>query len=452
MSSSLSKRRKHELKELASSLGLSSEGVREELVERIRQHVVKHGASDPSLRDLFREESPRASGRRSIESSRLASLSSAADDDDDDSSAGGVRTRSRRSSPKKSSMHVTATRMSKSGRGSDSESAEDPLSEHQVRNFMGDLQTDIHEVKEFASSLEHTLHEKLQSGQATIRRASKDLTSGVVNAIEDVVGAVSGNKGKRVHRVSHHSHAEEDSDHHRHSHHSRYCRLGRHGEEERVDLYGKVCSMIKHRFANCASCTSNKWQALHDLGSNSLGFVWITLLLELTVFLSSAFAQNSQHSEGWFSSLNLLTNWPNFLKPFFAYYGALFAIPTLLSQLFNVDRSRLHKHDQTQPSGLLSRKTTSGLSYFVFKFAITYFLSQTLAANLRAANPGLVGLAKEAVETVVSHVSHQPVLMKNCCMLPQVFRYIPESVSLSTSGVGTILALAETALSRRRFH
>lgn len=168
------------------------------------------------------------------------------------------------------------------------------MSEHQVRNFMGDLQTDIQEVKEFASSLEHTLHEKLQSGQATIRRASKDLTSGVVNAIEDVVGAVSGNKGKRVHRVSHHSHAEEDSDHHRHSHHSRYCRLGRHGEEERVDLYGKVCSMIKHRFANCAACTSNKWQALHDLGSNSLGFVWITLLLELTVFLSSAFAQNSQ--------------------------------------------------------------------------------------------------------------------------------------------------------------
>ncbi|KAF9148513.1 hypothetical protein BG015_009742 [Linnemannia schmuckeri] len=344
-------------------------------------------------------------------------------------------------------MHVTATRKSRSGRSSDSESAEDPLSEHQVRNFMDDLQTDIHEAKELASSLEHTLHEKLQSGKATIRRASKDLTSGVVNVIDDVVGAVSGNKGKSVRRGSHHRHADEDSDHHRHS---RYCRHGRHGEEEHVGLCGKVCSMIKHRFANCASCASNKWQVLHDLGSNSLGFVWITLLLELTVFLSSAFAQNSQHVEGWFSCLHLLTNWPNFLKPFFAYYGALFAIPTLLSQLFNVDRSRSHKHNQTQPSGLLSRKTTSGLSYFAFKFAMTYFLSQTLTANLRADNPSLVGLAKEAVETVVNHVSHQPVLMKNYCILPQVFRYIPESVSLSTSGVGTILALAETALSRRR--
>ncbi|KAG9062306.1 hypothetical protein KI688_005220 [Linnemannia hyalina] len=370
MSSALSKRRKHELKELASSLGISSGGVREELVERIRF-----------------------------------------------------------------------------GRGSDSESAEDPLSEHLVRNFMGDLQTDIHDAKELAISLEHTLHEKLQSGQATIRRASKDLTSSVVNVIEDVVGAVSGNKGKSVHGGSYHSQADEDSDHHRHS---RYCRHGQDGEKEHVSLCDKVCSMIKHRFANCASCTSNKWQTLHDLGSNSLGFVWITLLLELTVFLSSAFAQSSQHGEGWFSCLNLLTNWPNFLKPFFAYYGTLFVIPTLLSQLFNVDRSRLHKHDQTQPSGLLSRKTTSGLSYFVFKFAITYFLSQTLAANLHAANPGLVGLAKEAVETAVNHVSRQPVLMKNCALLPQVFRYIPESVSLSTSGVGTILALAETALSRRR--
>ncbi|KAF9541549.1 hypothetical protein EC957_002985 [Mortierella hygrophila] len=436
MSSALSKRRKHELKELASSLGISSGGVREELVERIRQHVVKHGTSDPSLRDLLREESPRASSRRSTESSRLASLSSAADGDDDDSSDGGVRTRSRRSSPKKSTMHVTATHNSKFGRGSDSDSAEDPLSEHLVRNFMGDLQTDIHDAKELAISLEHTLHEKLQSGQATIRRASKDLTSNVVNAIEDVVGAVSGNKGK-----------SENSDHHRHS---RYCLHGQDGEEEDMSLCYKVCSMIKHRFANCASCTSNKWQALHDLGSNSLGFVWITLLLELTVFLTSAFAQNSQNGEGWFSCLNLLINWPNFLKPFFAYYGALFVIPTLLSQLFNVDRSRLHKHDQTQPSGLLSRKTTSGLSYFVFKFAITYFLSQTLAANLRAANPGLVGLAKEAVETVVNHVNRQPALMKDCDLLTQIFRYIPESVSLSTSGVGTILALAETALSRRR--
>ena len=159
---------------------------------------------------------------------------------------------------------------------------------------MDDLQTDIHEAKELASSLEHTLHEKLQSGQATIRRASKDLTSSVVSAIEDVVGVVSANKGKSVHRGSHHSHADEDSDHHHHSHHSRYCRHGWHGGEEHVGLCGKVCSIIKHRFTNCASCTSNKWQALHDLGSNSLGFVWITLLLELTVFLSSAFAQNSQ--------------------------------------------------------------------------------------------------------------------------------------------------------------
>ncbi|KAG0282024.1 hypothetical protein BGZ96_000907 [Linnemannia gamsii] len=447
MSSALSKRRKHELKELASSLGLPSEGVREDLVERIRHHVVKYGANDPSLRDLFREESPRASGRRSTESSRLASLSSAADDEDD-SSDGVVRTRSGRSSPKKSAMNVTATRKSKSGRSSDSESAEDPLSEHQVRNFMGDLQSDIHEAKELASSLEHALHEKLQSGKATIRRASKDLTSSVVHAIGDVVGAVAGDKGKSVRRGSHFPHTNEDSAH-RHSH-SRNCRHGRHGEEEQEGLCGKVCNMIKHRFANCASCTSNKWQALHDLGSNSLGFVWITLLLELAVFLSSAFAQNRQYGEGWLSCLNFLTNWPNFLKPFFAYYGALFAIPTLLSQLFNVDRSRSHKNDQTQPSGLLSRKTTSGLSYFAFKFAMTYFLSQTLAANLRTANPGLVGLAKEAVENVASHVSNHPVLMKNCCMLPQIFRYIPESVSLATSGVGTVLALAETALSRRR--
>lgn len=158
---------------------------------------------------------------------------------------------------------------------------------------MGDLQSDIHEAKELASSLEHTLHEKLQSGKATIRRASKDLTSSVVHAIGDVVGVVTGDKGKSVRRGSHYSHTDDDSAHHHHIH-SRYCRHGRHGEEEQVGLCGKVCNMIRHRFANCALCVSNKWQMLHDLGSNSLGFVWITLLLELAVFLSSAFAQNSQ--------------------------------------------------------------------------------------------------------------------------------------------------------------
>lgn len=158
---------------------------------------------------------------------------------------------------------------------------------------MGDLQSDIHEAKELANSLEHALHEKLQCGKATIRRASKDLTSSVVHAIGDVVGAVAGDKGKSVRRGSHYSHTDENSAH-RHHNHSRNCRHGRHGEEEQEGLCGRVCSMIKHRFANCASCASNTWQVLHELGSNSLGFVWITLLLELAVFLSSAFAQNSQ--------------------------------------------------------------------------------------------------------------------------------------------------------------
>ncbi|KAF9088283.1 hypothetical protein BGX23_007526 [Mortierella sp. AD031] len=300
-------------------------------------------------------------------------------------------------------MHVTETRKSKGGGGSDSESAEDPLSEHQVRTFMGGLQSDIHDAKELASSLEHSLHQKLQSGNETIRRASKDLTSNVIHAFDDVVRAVSGEKGKAVRRGSHHSHTYEDSDHHYSLHkHSRHCRHDRHGEEEQ-GLCGQFCSMIKHCFANCALRTPKSWQVLHDLGSNSLDFVWTTLLLELTGFLTSAYAQ----------------------------------------------------HSQSHPTGLLSRKTSSGLSYFVFKFALTYFLSQTLATNLCTANSaGLVGLAKEAVETAVNYsgfgVGHRPVLMKSCCLLPQVFRYVPESVSLATSGVGTVLALAETILSRRQ--
>jgi len=102
-------------------------------------------------------------------------------------------------------------------------------------------------------------------------------------------------------------------------------------------------------------------------------------------------------------------------------------------------------------TGLLSRKTTSGLSYFVFKFALTYFLSQTSVATYQGGT-GLLGLAKEAAETVASHTgfgTHHPTLLEGCKFLGEVFRYVPSSLGLATSGVGTILALAESIVSRR---
>jgi hypothetical protein len=40
-----------------------------------------------------------------------------------------------------------------------------------------------------------------------------------------------------------------------------------------------------------------------------------------------------------------MINRSDFLLPFFSYYGTLFVVPTLLSQLFNVDRARKLRHD-----------------------------------------------------------------------------------------------------------
>lgn len=104
-------------------------------------------------------------------------------------------------------------------------------------------------------------------------------------------------------------------------------------------------------------------------------------------------------------------------------------------------------------TGLLSRKTTSGLSFFVFKFAMTYFLSQTsIASHYHGANSGLLGLAKEAAETVVNHSgfgAHHPTLLEGCKFLNEVFRYVPSSLGLATSGAGTVLALAESIVRRR---
>ena len=68
-----------------------------------RNHVAKHGTKDPELRELVREESPRA-GRRSTEisSTRLASLSSA--NEDEDTSDSTAQTRATRSSPRKKAV------------------------------------------------------------------------------------------------------------------------------------------------------------------------------------------------------------------------------------------------------------------------------------------------------------------------------------------------------------
>jgi hypothetical protein len=164
----------------------------------------------------------------------------------------------------------------------------------------------------------------------------------------------------------------------------------------------------------------------------------------------SAFSQYSYDGhEGWFSCLRFLTDWKAFLTPFFAFYGALFLVPTLLSQLFNVDRSRRHHNRHEGPrgalTGLLSRKTTSGLPYFVFKFALTYLFNQAASHPNRS---GLAGLAKEAAEPVVGHHGYHH-LWQDCEHLTEVFRYVPASLSAATSGVGTILALAEVVVSRR---
>ncbi|KAF9191010.1 hypothetical protein BGZ51_003420 [Haplosporangium sp. Z 767] len=471
MSTGLSKRRKHELKELAASLGLSVEGLNKDLIDRIKNHVAKHGSDDPELRQLLREESPRT--RRSTESARLASLSST-NEDGDSSEEELTQHRTTRSSPKrKSTATATTTRISKKTE-SDSESAEDPLSEHQVHNFMDHMQTDLHGAKEKAQALEHIIQEKYQSGKEALRRASKDFSYTVTHAVDDVVGTMNNikEKSKGLRRESHNAHDDdnEDRQHHRRHHRRRHSHTRYHGNDEDGEPgWGvRIFEELRHRVANCtgacdfSTCSTRCWQYVQDLGSTSLGFVWITFVLELAVFMSAAhFQYGNDDNEGWLSCWHFFTNWDAFLKPFFAYYGTLFVIPTLLSQLFNVDRARKlrhheedehHHHRPHLTTGLLSRKTTSGLSYFVFKFALTYVLSQTETPVHTAT--GLAGLAKETVENLAGvhghHHHHYHHLWSGYKLLTEVFRYVPPSLGMATSGVGTVLALAESIVSRRR--
>ncbi|KAG0351988.1 hypothetical protein BG005_008539 [Podila minutissima] len=210
---------------IALSLGLSDEGVREDLVARIKSHIAKHGTSDSALRELLYEDE-----RHSTESSRLASLSSAAEDDLSDSAA---QVRVKRSSPRKK------TAVSSARTASDSESAEDPLSEHRVQKFMEHVHEDLEGAKDLAHSLEHTLQRKYRSGKETLRRASKDLTSSVTEAIDGAVG--------HRHDPGHHGHHEESS----------WC--------------STTLRELKHRLGRNAghygfsACWTDAWKKIHDL-------------------------------------------------------------------------------------------------------------------------------------------------------------------------------------------
>ncbi|KAF9201817.1 hypothetical protein BGZ49_007981 [Haplosporangium sp. Z 27] len=429
MTTALSKLRKSELKGIAKNLGLSEAGVREDIADRIRfeyanvlnlLHVAKNGTSDPDLRDLVREESPRAGTRHSTESSRMYNLSSANEDGD---TSGTANSRSLRSSPKKK------TTVAPRSASSDSDSAEDPLSEHQVRNFMENVHTELQDVAE-----------KVQIGSQKIRRASVDLGSTLSDVISGAVGSKSSGRSSQ----------ESDL--------GEGARRRRHGHNEGEGWCDRLCTELKYHLwrssggeCNLNSCIAEQWRKVQETGSTSTGFVWITFVFEFIVFMSAACSHYKQANGEDASCFGFLTNWPNFLLPFFSYYGSLFIIPTLLSQLFNVDMTRKIRtgtEGRQVVTGILSKTTTSGLSYFVFKFAITYLLGYYVDLHhqheLSKTNQ-LTELAKGAIEAVGFGGDAD-----DCHFLSEVFRFVPAALSLSTSGAGAVLALAETVVSRRR--
>ncbi|KAF9429467.1 hypothetical protein BGZ76_001252 [Entomortierella beljakovae] len=404
MAGSLSKLRKSELKGIAKTLGVSDGGLREDIADRIRTRIAQGGVTDPKILELAREESPKAGGRRSTESSRLASLSSA--NEDGDTSGTGSSSRSSRSSLRRRTVQES---QGSSRADSDSDSGEDPLSEAKVRNFIEDVQSELHNVSE-----------KVHSGAQRVRRASVDFGSSISHAIGGAAESLQ-------------SHGRESEG---------WC--------------GRVCAGLKSHLScssgecSISNCAKKSLHRLQETGSTSTGLVWISFVFEFLVFMCAA-CSNYRKQNGESPCLGFLTNWPDFLLPFFSYYGSLFLIPTLLSQLFNVDKiskTRLGSGNSRITTGILSRTTTSGLSYFVFKFAVTYVLSYYHQLHLdhsAAGSSHLANIAKGAAETVgFGNTDH------SCQCLGEVFRFVPAVVGLAISGAGTVLALAETIVSKRR--
>ncbi|KAG0273660.1 hypothetical protein BGZ95_010545 [Linnemannia exigua] len=445
--------------ELASNLGLSEDGVREDIVERIKAHIAT--SNDPSLRALIRDDSPDDTTTTTTTTTYTTNPNSA--------SASG------RSSPRKKTTTVvtkeTRTSSSSKGgarRGSHSHShTEDELEEREVRGFMEHMQGELHEARDLAQQLEETLHAKFTTGNSSQGKSTVTTTT----STKLLSGEKGGRRGSKDHHddghssfsrhenghsSSHHREGEhpekhllrssrlrhgdgddddEDEEGHHHNKHAHHHR-GHHGHHHGRGWGWQTFCSVKNHLSNVCQYTSKPWTRLQDLGSTSRGYVWLTLLLELGIFLSQAYAYH-KNSSGSSCSLGFLTNWPNFLQPFFSYYGTFFLIPTLLSQLFNVDRSRASSSaSKSSLTGLLSKHTTSALSYFVFKFALTYFLGHSIGLK------SLLGTALPAGARVWS----------GCKYISDIFRYVPQALGLATSGAGTVLSLAESIVQSQNNH
>ncbi|KAF9214720.1 hypothetical protein BGZ59_003136 [Podila verticillata] len=455
MSTHLSRRRKQELRDIAKSLGLANDGTREDIYDRIKEFVATQ-PHDAALREIVGEDIGSEVGGHTL-TNTSSSVSSPTGSRR--SSLTTTTTHNTRSSPSKKTVTETRTATRSGGSGRNSSEATQGLKEHQVHGFMNHMQHELHDAKDLAKQLEETLRSKFSSGssKATVTSNSSSARGGSHSQHPlDHASSSTGRRSSKDHGDDH----EPSSSSLRHRRRRSYeYGDGGYGEN---GLLGKAYEWgqhwvgeIKHRFADCTgscefvTCATKPWKLLHDLGSTSTGFVWLTLLLELGVFLSQAYAHfqaanKGHHHDGWFHCLSFFTNWPDFLYPFFSYYGTLFVLPTLLSQLFNVDGSRFSRshdsseHHHTPRTGLLSGRkfTTSGLSFFVFKFALTYFLGQS-----------------QGLGSLLGHVTGGGV-WSGCKYISQIFRYVPQSLGLATSGAGTVLALAEsivaTASHRRR--
>ncbi|CAO3566104.1 unnamed protein product [Mortierella alpina] len=385
----LSNRRKADLKDLATSMGLSSTGMREDLVERIRNHVAISGNS--ALRAQIRDNSPDIFTRPTT-----------------------VKPSS--STPKSSSPIKKPRRTVTVDDDMDDLDEEHPLQEHKVRQFMEHMQGELHQACHLAHQLEDTLHAKFTTGNSGIDQDTITTTTRFGNRhYADGQDDPEGEGGRdHLRRDSHEDHTRHGRHPRHHRHHPGFTGWCRH-----------VAGKLQHCIYDCrpimmaSRCARKQCSKVQELGSTSTGLVWLTFLFELAVFVSGAHSWHSLHQHetaGLLPCLSFVKSWPDFLQPFFSYYTTLFLLPTLLSQLFNNHRAK-----STNPSAL---------SFFVFKFALTYFLSQSTGQR------SLLG------RTATDHG-----LWAGCRYISDVFRYIPHSLGLATAGIGSVLSLAETIVS-----
>ncbi|KAI1312272.1 hypothetical protein EDD11_002991 [Mortierella claussenii] len=218
----LEKRKKADLKELAASLDLSDKGVREDIIERIKFHVIN--SNDTSLQALIRESSPTFPSRLSPKVTPTTTSAGGPQHPVDWKVTETIQSFHAMIHSNDSGDHRHSRDSSTDSRHSKSNTEIEEIPEHEAHQFVEHLQDEFYSASSFANELEETLRdgERLLNSRdlmATGTREDEGEEEEEDKSDENEEGerTASTRKRKSVHRQSPKHRHRRQKEHYKHS-------------------------------------------------------------------------------------------------------------------------------------------------------------------------------------------------------------------------------------------